>query len=105
MQTTGDRSANALKKELVVRVEATTTAAPDTVYGVLAELSSHLVWAGERQAKKTRLLDDRRGGGARGRGDGMAEHGCGPDRHVLGPLGGDGGDARQGLRVRHRGAC
>lgn len=56
MQTTGDRSANALKKELVVRVEATTTAAPDTVYGVLAELSSHLVWAGERQAKKTRLL-------------------------------------------------
>jgi hypothetical protein len=56
MQRTGDRSANALKKELVVRVEATSTAAPKTVYGVLADLSSHLVWAGERQAKKTRLL-------------------------------------------------
>jgi hypothetical protein len=56
MQRTGDRSANALKKELVVRVEATSAAAPETVYGLLADLSSHLVWAGERQAKKTRLL-------------------------------------------------
>ena len=56
MQRTGDRSANALKKELVVRVEATSTATPKTVYGLLADLSSHLVWAGERQSKKTRLL-------------------------------------------------
>ena len=56
MQRTGDRSANALKKELVVRVEATSRADPETVYGLLADLSSHLVWAGERQAKKTRLL-------------------------------------------------
>jgi uncharacterized protein YndB with AHSA1/START domain len=56
MQRTGDRSANALKKELVVRVEATSAATPETVYGLLADLSSHLVWAGERQAKKTRLL-------------------------------------------------
>jgi hypothetical protein len=56
MQRTGDRSANALKKELVVRVEATSTARPETVYGLLADLSSHLVWAGERQSKKTRLL-------------------------------------------------
>jgi hypothetical protein len=56
MQRTGDRSANALKKELVVRVEATSRAAPETVYGSLADLSSHLVWAGERQSTKTRLL-------------------------------------------------
>jgi hypothetical protein len=56
MQKTGDRSANALRKELVVRVEATSTARPQTVYDLLADLSSHLVWAGERQGKKTRLL-------------------------------------------------
>jgi hypothetical protein len=56
MQRTRDRSAHALKKELVVRVEATSTAKPDTVYDLLADLASHLVWAGERQAKKTRLL-------------------------------------------------
>jgi hypothetical protein len=56
MRRTGKRSANALKKELVVRVEATSTAKPQTVYDLLADLSSHLVWAGERQAKKTRLL-------------------------------------------------
>jgi hypothetical protein len=56
MQRTGDRNANALKKELVVRVEATSAATPETVYGLLADLPSHLVWTGERQAKKTRLL-------------------------------------------------
>jgi uncharacterized protein YndB with AHSA1/START domain len=56
MQRTGDRSANALKKELVVRVEATSAATPERVYDLLADLSSHLVWAGERQGKKTRLL-------------------------------------------------
>jgi hypothetical protein len=56
MQRTGDRSANALKKELVVRVEATSAAKPQTIYELLADLSSHLVWAGERQAKKTRLV-------------------------------------------------
>jgi hypothetical protein len=56
MQRTGDRSANALKKELLVRVEATSAAGPDTVYDLLADLSSHLVWAGERQSRKTRLL-------------------------------------------------
>jgi hypothetical protein len=56
MQTTGNRSANALKKGLVVRVEAISTAKPQTIYDLLADLSSHLVWAGERQAEKTRLL-------------------------------------------------
>jgi uncharacterized protein YndB with AHSA1/START domain len=56
MQRTGDRSANALKRELVVRVEATSRATPASVYDLLADLSSHLVWAGERQAQRTRLL-------------------------------------------------
>ena len=56
MQRTRDRGANALKRDLVVRVEATSTARPETVYDLLADLSSHLVWAGERQRKKTRLL-------------------------------------------------
>jgi hypothetical protein len=56
MQRTGNRSANALKKGLVVRVEAISPAKPQTVYDLLADLSSHLVWAGERQAEKTRLL-------------------------------------------------
>ena len=56
MKRTGDLSANALKKELIVRVEATSTARPETVYGLLADLSSHLVWAGERQSNRTRLL-------------------------------------------------
>jgi uncharacterized protein YndB with AHSA1/START domain len=56
MQRIGERSANALPKELVVRVEARSAASPEAVYRVLADLSTHLVWAGERQGKRTRLL-------------------------------------------------
>jgi hypothetical protein len=56
MQKTGERGANALKQELVVRVEATSHASADRIYAVLADLSTHTVWAGERQGKKTRLL-------------------------------------------------
>ena len=56
MQRTRERGANALKRELVVRVEATSRATPQAVYAVLADLSTHLVWAGERQGKRTRLL-------------------------------------------------
>jgi hypothetical protein len=56
MQKTGDRGANALKQDLVVRVEAMSRATADAVYAVLADLSSHTVWAGERQGKRTRLL-------------------------------------------------
>lgn len=48
--------ANALGQELVVRVEGTSAAAPASVYEVLADLRSHVVWAGERQKKNTRLL-------------------------------------------------
>jgi hypothetical protein len=56
MQKTMDRGANALKQELVVRVEATSRATTEAVYAVLADLASHMVWAGERQGKRTRLL-------------------------------------------------
>jgi hypothetical protein len=56
MQKTADRGANPLKQDLVVRVEATSRATSDAVYAVLADLSSHTVWAGERQGKRTRLL-------------------------------------------------
>jgi uncharacterized protein YndB with AHSA1/START domain len=56
MQKTSDRGANALKQDLVVRVEATSRARPEIVYAVLADLSTHTVWAGERQGKSTRLL-------------------------------------------------
>jgi uncharacterized protein YndB with AHSA1/START domain len=56
MQKTGHRGANALKEDLVVRVEATSRATTEAVYALLADLSTHTVWAGERQGKRTRLL-------------------------------------------------
>jgi hypothetical protein len=56
MQKTTDRGVNALKQDLVVRVEATSRATPEAVYAVLADLPSHTVWAGERQGERTRLL-------------------------------------------------
>jgi uncharacterized protein YndB with AHSA1/START domain len=56
MQRTGERGSNALSKEFVVTAEASSDAPPEAVYRVLADLSTHLVWAGERQGKRTRLL-------------------------------------------------
>ncbi len=56
MQKAKYRGANALKQELVVRVEATSRATTEAVYAMLADLASHVVWAGERQGKRTRLL-------------------------------------------------
>ena len=52
MQRTGERGANALKQELVVRVEATSGASAEHVYAVLADLSTHTVWAGEGRARR-----------------------------------------------------
>ncbi len=54
-RASGNGRANALKGEIVVEVEQTTTAPPDAVYDVVADLATHLIWAGERQGKKTRL--------------------------------------------------
>ncbi len=48
--------ANALKREFEVRVEASSQASAEAVYDVLADVRSHLTWAGERQKPKTRLL-------------------------------------------------
>lgn len=54
-RTSGPR-ANALKRELVTVVEATSRASAEQVYDVLADVRGHLTWAGERQKKNTRLL-------------------------------------------------
>jgi uncharacterized protein YndB with AHSA1/START domain len=56
MQKAADRGANALKKELVVRSVATSKAPAARVYEVLADLRTHLTWAGEQQKEKTRLV-------------------------------------------------
>lgn len=53
---TSDPRANALKRELVVSVTTTSRAPAEAVYDVLADVRSHLTWAGERQKSKTRLL-------------------------------------------------
>jgi hypothetical protein len=54
-QRTGTGRVNALKRELVIRVEERSAASADAVYDVLSDLRSHAIWAGERQGKKTRL--------------------------------------------------
>lgn len=55
---TSGRRANALKEgqELTASVEASTWAPAEVVYDLLADLRSHLAWAGEQQGKKTRLV-------------------------------------------------
>ncbi len=56
MQQTSGARANALKRELVIGAEATGRATAEQVYDVLADVRSHLIWAGERQKKNVRLL-------------------------------------------------
>ena len=55
-QSTRGPRANALKREFELRVEVPSRASAESVYDVLADVRSHLEWAGERQKKKTRLL-------------------------------------------------
>lgn len=57
-QQTGDRRANALGdgRAFVVRIEQRCTAPAEVVYDLLADLRSHLEWAGALQGKKTRLV-------------------------------------------------
>ena len=50
------KRANALNHELLATVARTTTALPQAVYDLLADLRSHLQWAGEQQAKNYRLV-------------------------------------------------
>jgi hypothetical protein len=56
METAALRSANALPRELVVRVEEPSSASSESVYEVLADLRTHAVWAGEQQGKRARLV-------------------------------------------------
>ena len=57
-QQAASRRANALGegKELVVRIEEHSAATAEVVFGLLADLRSHLEWAGAMQGKKTRLV-------------------------------------------------
>jgi hypothetical protein len=52
----GTGRTNVLKHEIRVRVEATSRASADEVYDVLADIRSHLKWAGEMQRQKNHLL-------------------------------------------------
>lgn len=56
LQRTEGPRANALKRQLLARAEASSRAPAEIVYDVLADVRSHLTWAGERQKKNTRLL-------------------------------------------------
>lgn len=56
-QQKGRGRANALKGELTVRLEESSLAPAEAVYDLLADISSHLEWAGRRQPKTSyRLL-------------------------------------------------
>ena len=55
-QRKGGPRANALKREMVIRAEASSRAPAEVVYDVLAEVRTHLIWAGEWQKKNTRLI-------------------------------------------------
>ncbi len=54
-KATGNRP-NALHRSVEVRIEQVSLAPAQTVYALLAEPRSHVVWGGERQGKKSRLL-------------------------------------------------
>jgi uncharacterized protein YndB with AHSA1/START domain len=56
MQRVGERGANGLGSELVLRVEATSEASPQAIYEVLSDPRTHLRWAGEQQKPTTRLV-------------------------------------------------
>lgn len=56
MQQTSAARANALKRGFAIAAEATGRASAEQVWDVLADLRSHLTWAGERQSKTGRLL-------------------------------------------------
>jgi hypothetical protein len=48
--------ANALKDELYAAITRTSTASPEAIYDLLADLRSHTTWGGEQQSKNYRLL-------------------------------------------------
>jgi hypothetical protein len=80
--------ANALKRELDFGAEATSRASAEAVYDVLADIRTHLMWAGERQKKNTRLLTIEAPEGLAGVGTEFATTGADPmggftDRSVV----------------------
>ena len=56
MRGTGTRGASWLDRELVVRVEEAAHVPAEAVYAVLADLQTHLRWAGDLQKARARLL-------------------------------------------------
>jgi hypothetical protein len=52
----GSNRENALKRDVEIRVEVPSRARAEAVYEVLADVRSHLTWAGERQKRNARLL-------------------------------------------------
>ena len=52
----GTGRANALKGDLVVRLEVASRAPAEAVYDLLADIPGHLEWGGRRQKKHYRLL-------------------------------------------------
>ena len=55
-QQTGTSGTNALKREVTVSAEHRSSATPEAVYGVLADLRTHASWGGLPPKKKTGLL-------------------------------------------------
>jgi Polyketide cyclase / dehydrase and lipid transport len=55
-QGTKGATANALKREIEVRVEVSTRAPADAVYDTLADIGTHVRWAGEMQKPRNHLL-------------------------------------------------
>lgn len=55
-QRTGGGRANALKEPITIRLEEPVRAPAEVVYGLVADLRSHLRWAGEMQKKTFRLV-------------------------------------------------
>lgn len=55
-QTRQGPGANALKREFELRAEGRSRASAEVVYDALADLRTHLSWAGERQKSTTRLI-------------------------------------------------
>jgi Polyketide cyclase / dehydrase and lipid transport len=55
-RTSGAATANALKRDVEVRAEISSRAPAEAVYDVLADVTSHLRWAGEMQERKNHLL-------------------------------------------------
>jgi hypothetical protein len=57
MATRTEERAGALTREIVATIRTTCGASPEDVYAVLADVRTHAVWGGDRQSKKTRIVE------------------------------------------------